>query len=300
MTVTLKNIFSKPVQLKVAEHLVTFHSIADFEFSLNGRTSVPVKKITEMVKQAPQKLRKEATTIKEIEKRFVSILSRSIENPKSINQALRELDLNVFSQDHNWRSIMSALNAGDDELNPYRRVALVKYMQYLSARQEIIKYLYSEKQSAANAVTPTMENNGASTAADRLSGTLILESPIVESLRETATDGLERLPKGEAVVIQLGNNRAIGIRLSKHKCSLSSRNGTEFIDQSGKHYPLNMGRNIIGRDPASTIKLDSSLRDISRLHLLIENLGNNRLQLTDMSSHGTFMNPSLFAQQQAV
>jgi len=294
----LKTLFTKPVQIKVGEQILTFHSISDFEFSLTGRTSVPVKKITDMVKQPPQKLRKEAMTIKEVEKRFVTILSRSIENPSSINRALRELDLNVFSQDHNWRSIMAALNAGGDEFNPYRRVALVKYMQYLAARQEIIKYLYSEKQSGPTAVTPTQESNG--TAVDRLSGTLILESPIVDSLRESATDGLERLPKGEAVVIQMGNNRDIGIRLSKHKCKLSSRNGIEFIDEGGTHHPLNKGRNVIGRDTASTIKLDSSLRDISRLHLLIENLGDNRLQLTDMSSHGTFMNPALFGHQHSV
>jgi len=293
----LKNIFSKPVQLKVGDQFLTFHSIADFEFTLNGRTSVPVKKITDMVKQPPQKLRKEATTIKEIEKRFVAILSRSIENPKSINRALRELDLNVFSQDHNWRNIMAALNAGDDELNPYRRVAVVKYMQYLAARQEIIKYLYSEKQSSANAITPTVESNGTQT--DRLSGTFILESPIVDSLKEEATDGLERLPKGESVVIKLGTSKEIGIRLSKHKCSLSSRNGIEFIDQGGKHHPLKKGKNVIGRDTTSTIKLDSSLRDVSRIHLVIENLGDNRLQLTDMSSHGTFMHPSLFVHQQS-
>ena len=289
----LNKLFSRPVQLTVGEQHLSFHSIGDFEFSLNGRTSVPVKKITDMVKQPPQKLRKEATTIKEIEKRFVAILSRSIENSNSINRALRELDPNVFSQDHNWRNIMAAFNAGGDELNPYRRVALVKYMQYLAARQEIIKYLYSEKQSAANAVTPTMENYG--DAGDKLSGTLILESPIVESLKEGATDGFERLPKGEAVAIHIGHGKEIGIWLSKHRCLLSARNGVEFVDQNGKHHPLNKGKNVIGRDTTSTVKMDPALRDISRMHLLIENMGDNRLQLTDMSSHGTFMHPSLFA-----
>ena len=277
----------------MGEQLLTFHNIADFEFSLNGRTSVPARKIIEMVKQPPLKLKKEATTIKEIEKRFVTILAHSIESPTSINQALRELDPNVFSQDHNWRSIIAAINKGGDELNPYRRVALVKYMQYLSSRQEIIKYLYSEKQSAANAVAPSIEAYG--DAGDRLSGTLILESPIVESLKEDKPDGLERLPKGEAVTIQLAQGKEIGIRLSKHKCSLSANNGIEFIDQEGKHHALNKGRNMVGRDISSTIKLDSALRDVSRLHLLILNLGDNRLELTDMSSHGTYLLPSLFA-----
>ena len=69
MIVMLNKLFMKSVQLTVGEQQLTFHSIADFEFSVNGRTSVPAKKIIEMVKQPLQKLRKEATTIKEIEKR---------------------------------------------------------------------------------------------------------------------------------------------------------------------------------------------------------------------------------------
>ena len=281
----------------VGDRILTFHSVDDFEFSMNGRTSVPSKKITDLVKQSPQKLRKEASTIKEVEKRFVAILSRSIENPDSVNRALRELDINIFSQDHNWRNIIAACNKGGDELNPYRKVALVKYMQYLSSRQDIIKYLYSEKQTAANSIIPTMETS--EEQSDRLSGTFILEGSIVESLKEAKPDGYERLPKGEAVTIQLDNGKKVDIKLSKHKCALSSRNGLIFIDQSGKKYPLNKGTNAIGRDVNSTIKLDSALRDVSRLHLLIENRGDNILKLTDMSSHGTFMLPSLIASSTA-
>ena len=293
----LNKLFPKPVQLTVGGQTLTFHSITDFEFCLSGRTSVPAKKITELVKLPSQKLRKEASTIKEIEKRFVAILSRSIENSNSINQALRELDINIFSLDHNWRNIIAACNRGGDELNPYRRVALVKYMQYLASRQEIIKYLYSEKQSPAYAVAPTMETN--EEQVDRLSGTLILESPIVESLKEGMADDYERLPKGEAVMMQLGQGKEVDIRLSKHKCTLSSRNGMVFIDQSGKQHSLNKGKNIIGRDANSTIRIDSALRDVSRLHLIIENMGDNILQVTDMSSHGTFMPPSQLASHTA-
>ena len=293
----LNKLFPKLVQLNVGGQTLTFHSITDFEFCMSGRTSVPTKKITELVKLPSQKLHKEASTIKEIEKRFVAILSHSIENSNSINQALRELDINIFSLDHNWRNIIAACNKGGDELNPYRRVALVKYMQYLASRQEIIKYLYSEKQSPAHAVAPTVETN--EEHMDRLSGTLILESPIVETLMEGKSNDYERLPKGEAVMIQLGQGKEIDIRLSRHKCALSSRNGMVFIDQSGKQYSLNKGKNVIGRDANSTIRIDSALRDVSRLHLIIENMGDNILQVTDMSSHGTFMPASQLASNTA-
>ena len=139
----LNKFFAKPVELKVGDQTLKFSSINDFDFSMNGRTSVPSKKIIEMVKFTTDQLKNEAKTIKEIEKRFVSILSKSIEDTASINRELRELDPLIFSQDHSWRQIISALNAGDEELNSFRRLALVKYMQYLSSRQEIIKYLYS-------------------------------------------------------------------------------------------------------------------------------------------------------------
>jgi len=289
------NLFSKsrPVQLEIGGKTLTFHTVADFEFSMNGRTSVPSKKITDLVKQPQQKLRKEASTIKEVEKRFVAILSRSIENPESINQALRELDINIFSQDHNWRNIIAAINKGGDELNPYRKVALVKYMQYLASRQDIIKYLYSERQTQVNSTAPSVETSEEQT--DRLSGTFILEGPVIESLKDSKSDDYERLPKGEAVTIDMDDGKEVSIKLSKHKCTLSSKNGLMFIDQSGKKFPLNKGTSAIGRDVKSTIKIDSALRDVSRLHLLVENSGDNILKLTDMSSHGTFMLPSMFS-----
>lgn len=289
----LNKFFSKPVELTVGEHVFRFCSIPDFEFCLSGRTSVPSKKIAELVKLSTSKLKNEAITIKDIEKRFVSILSRSIEEPDSINQALRELDNTIFSQDHNWRSIIAALNEGGDELNPFRRVALVKYMQYLASRQEIVKYLYSEKQSLSQAAKVMEENDD---AGDKLSGTLILESTLFEPYKEDKVDEFERMPKGEVISLKLTDGKEVEIRLSKHKCKLSNKHGIVFIDQAGKEFPLNKGKNVIGRDTSSTVKIDSSLRDISRLHLLIENVGNNHLQLTDMSSHGTFMHPAQLAQ----
>jgi hypothetical protein len=288
----LNKFFSKPVELNIGDQTLRFCSIPDFEFCLTGRTSVPSRKISELVKLSTKKLKNEAVTIKDIEKRFVNILSRSIENPNSINQALRELDPTIFSQDHSWRHIIGALNEGGDDLNPFRRIALVKYMQYLASRQEIIKYLYSEKQSRANDAKAE-ENEEPS---DKLSGTYILDNTLFEPVKDEKNGEFERMPKGEVISLLLPTGKNIDIRLSKHRCILSNKNGIEFIDQAGNRHPLNKGRNVIGRDTSSTVKIDSSLRDISRLHLLIENLGDNKLQLTDMSSHGTFMHPSLLAQ----
>lgn len=282
----LNKFFARPLELTIGDQTLKFSSVADFEFSMAGRSAVPSKKITDMVKFSTDQLKKEAKTIKDIEKRFVSILSVSIEDPGSINRALRELDPLIFSQDHGWRDIITSLNNGDEDYNPFRRIALVKYMQYLSSRQEIIKYLYSEKKKL-------LKDNSTDESADGsvFKETLILDNTVFEPIADNNNKDtqFEKMPKGEAVTINLKSGNELDILLSKHKCKIIAGETLQFVDQMGRSFPLNKGRNVIGRDSVSTVMLDPALRDVSRLHLVIENFDNNSIQLTDMSSHGTFI-----------
>jgi FHA domain len=298
----LNKFFSKPLELQVGEQTLKFSSAGDFEFAVAGRVAVPSKKITDMVKFSPEQLQKEARTIKEIEKKFVAILSKSIEDTNSINRAIRELDPLIFSQDHGWRDIISSLNEGEEEFNAFRRIALVKYMQYLSARQEIIKYLYSEKKKMLNEPLAEPVKEDKDNGQEEFRETLMLENTIFEPVasdRNSSSNGagdFERMPKGEVVTVTLAPGTEMTVMLSKHKCSLLAKDGIQFIDHTGKSYTLGKGRNIIGRDTISTVILDPSLRDISRLHLVIENIDDSSLQLTDLSSHGCFVAGKLLQQ----
>jgi len=282
----LNKFFAKPLELEIGEQTYKFCSIADFEFSLSGRTSIPSRKISEMVKFTTEQLKKEARTIKEVEKRFVAILSKSIEEPDSINRALRELDPLIFSQDHGWRDIIASLNDGDEEYNPFRRIALVKYMQYLASRQEIIKYLYSEKKKLLKEGNGEEAPEGA-----QFKDTLILENTVFEPIanEDNKEKAFERMPKGEAVTITMKPGEEIDLYLSKHLCKLSAEDNLTFIDQKGRRYELEHGRNVIGRDTASTIMMEPGLRDVSRLHLVIEKFDDQTVQVTDLSSHGTLI-----------
>lgn len=281
----LNKFFSKPLELEIGDQTCKFCSTADFEFALGGRTSIPSRKISEMVRFTTEQLKKEARTIKEVEKRFVSILSRSIEEPDSINRALREMDPLIFSQDHGWRDIISSLNNGNEDFNPFRRIALVKYMQYLASRQEIIKYLYSDKKKQSK------ESNGeAPVEGAQFKDTLILENTIFEPSEEQYKDkAYERMPKGEPVTITLRPGENMDLILSKHPCKLNSGDALVFQDQKGRKYELGKGRNVVGRDTASTIIMEPNLRDISRLHLVIEKYDDQTIQITDLSSHGTYI-----------
>ncbi len=283
----LNNLFAKPIEITIGEQNLKFSSLADFEFSLAGRTSVPSNKITGMVKFSLDELKKEAKMIKEIEKKFVSILSKSIEDPESINQAMREMDAQIFSQDHGWRLIISALNSGDKELNEFRRVAIVKYMQYLSSRQEIIKYLYSEKKKHGKS---TSSSNGKD-AGNGFKDTLILEDTVFEPRSgDKQSDEMEKMPKGENITIRMKAGKEIDVLLSRHQCKIvGGESSSKFIDESGRSYELKIGKNVIGRDSKSDIMMDPGLRDISRMHLVIEADDTNTLYMTDLSAHGTYI-----------
>jgi hypothetical protein len=283
----LNNLFVKPMELSVGEQTISFLSIADFEFCMSGRTSVPTSKITDLVNCSTKQLQKEAHTIKDIEKRFVAILSRSIEDPASISRSLKELDTSIFSQDHGWRTIIGALNERGDDLNPFRRIALVKYMQYLSSRQNIIKYLYSDKKKQT---ADKEDSNGAQKKGDQFKDTLIFENILFNPNSDDAKNGeFQRMPKGETITTILKSGERIIVMLSKYKCEIEANGQLFFIDQTGKKHVLGKGQNTIGRDASGTVIIDSGLRDVSRMHLLIENLGNNSLELTDLSAHGTYI-----------
>ena len=268
----LTNILSKPIEVAIGDHVHKFSSLADFEFSLAGRTSVPIEKFKEVIKLSLGELKKEFKKIKVIEKELVSILSTSISQPGSINRALREIDIKIFSQDHDWRAIISALHAGNEELNDFRHIGVVKYLQYLSSIQEILQELYSEKKREILASSLSYANND-------------------KALKVRAkTTEMERLSKGENVTIHVNKGEQIDVLLSSHKCMIvGGETSAEFVDESGHRHDLKNGKNIIGRGASSDIVMSQNLRDISRMHMVIEGADTNMLYLTDLSSHGTYI-----------
>ena len=132
---------------------------AAFDFALASRTEVPAAKVAELVRCDPAALEREATSIREVEKHFVEILSNALEGSAGIGPRLRELDLKLFSQDHEWRHIMRSLIEQGPEYDDFKRVALAKYLQYLGSRQDILRSIYANKHSD-RAVTPAPEPSG--------------------------------------------------------------------------------------------------------------------------------------------
>ena len=297
---------SRTLTLKIGAQELTFKSVAEFEFALAGRVALPADKFAELSLLSEAELKQEAKSIKAVEQKFVEILSRSLEQPGSIAALMQQLDPKVFSQDHAWREIIHALADKGAEANAVRHIALVKYMQYLTGRQEMIKQAYrirKQERERARAQLLAGESRPGDVSQEReipddnaFRETVIFDSSLIE-VQDRTEQTFGRLPKGEATVVHLGGGEGIDVMLSKHAFRFSNEGFGRLDDGNGNIYRLAPGKNIIGRDAVCSIMVDAELRDISRLHLIIEPLSEQTFGFTDLSSHGTFLPNYVLAQK---
>jgi hypothetical protein len=267
-----------------------FQSPQDFEFALSGRTSLPAAKIAALSRLSDDELLREAEAIRAVEQRFAEALSGTLEDITSVGPFLRTMEPSIISQDNNWRSIISALNRVDRMPETYKKIALVKYMQYLTSRQEVVKSLYTNRQSGKAGEARPDNGSAVYRPTARFRETMLINLNVSPELERHETS-FSRLPKGETVEVDLEGDHPIDLLLAKHQCRILLRDRLLFVDQGGNNSELRVGRNVVGRDATSDVIMDASLRDVSRKHLIVESNGVGQIKLTDISSHGTSLPP---------
>jgi len=267
-----------------------FQSPQDFEFALNGRTCLPAPKIAALSRLDDNELLREAEAIRAVEQRFSQALSGTLEDITSVGPFLKAMEPTILSQDNNWRSIIMALNDVDRVPETYKKIALVKYMQYLTSRQEVVKSLYANRQSRSTAEDRPVNGSAVYRPTARFRDTMLINLNDISDM-ERDEISFSRLPKGETVEIALQRDHAVDLLLAKHQCRILLQDRLLFVNQEGHDSELRVGRNIVGRDATSDVIMDAALRDVSRKHLIVENDGVGQVKLTDISSHGTSLPP---------
>jgi hypothetical protein len=300
----LEALFNKPLELQVGDRTLRFDSKMDFEFALASRTDVPAAKIAELVRFDTQQLLEEANNVRQVERHFVEMLSRSIQEPGSIGYLLREMDTKLFSHDHEWRAIMASLARQDRRFDDYKQLALIKYVQYLASRQDVLKGIYAHKSSLSGRVSEPVADLDPScrqtvifdvedlapcpTTPPRDDDTRVLGAGVGQAFPQ-----LCRLPRGESVAVDPPRGEDLALVLSRHPFRVRRRGQPVLVDDKDDARPLAIGRNVIGRHPDSDVMVDAAYRDISRTHLILELGAQGQLRLTDLSAHGTFVPSNL-------
>jgi len=271
--------------LSVDNLTVRFSTVDDLTFALDGKTHLPVSKYDELRALSLEALRKQAIDIRKVEGRLLQILEFSFSEPLAVDYQLREMDVRVFTEDHSWRALVEALNEKGSEFAEYKRVALVKYLQYLANRQELIKRIYWNKSRKSQAGL----SEDSDEAIQGFIDTSIFDggSDLADQLKSDTA--FERLPRGEPLDIRLLPGQEMTIRLSVHPFRLVRADGAYLVDEQGREHALKPRRSTVGRSSDNDVVLDAAYRAISRKHLILEFPSKDRVILTDRSSHGTFV-----------
>lgn len=262
---------------------IRFATLDDFEFSLSGRAQIAASSVSSLLQLAPNELRREASRIRDMERRFVDLLAGALKDPGAVGEMLRGVDASLVAEDNQWRAIMEALIDASPGFDEYKYLALVKYMQYLAARRDVVKSIYAQRfgaQEPLAAQEPVGEPGAKST--------LLIEDDS-ESKPEASQIRFQRLPHGETVTVRTPSNGGLSIRLSRHKFQLFAADTPRLTDDNGVNYPLKPGVNVIGRHPDNDVVVGGWYRDVSRKHLMVDASGSSDLSLTDLSTHGTFV-----------
>jgi len=273
----------KDLRLALNDQTLVFKSLDDFSFAIESRTCVPSSRFQELLRQEPAELWHEADNIKSVEKNLVDILEDALCDATICGPAIRDLGLQVFSKDHDWRLIVGALNELGDEYDGYKRLALIKYMQYLGARQEILRLIFAIKSKGETHHRAILDDDDDVAALE----TVLFDSSQLDD-HEPAPRTLQRLPRGEAIKIYALPGHPVEVMLAKHLFKLINDDGWALCDIHGRRYPLGDRQNMIGRGSDNDVTLDSEFRNVSRRHLIAEPFDDHIVVLTDISSHGTF------------
>jgi hypothetical protein len=256
-----------------------------FSFTLEGRTSVSSNQLAELFKLTNDDLKLEAKNYDGVSKLLFSTVSKMVENPDCILDVMTDLNPLLFSTDHDWQKIIVALSECDDMYNPVRPIALTKYMQYLSSIDDVIGQIRRDKKASIGTNSDSRVND--QTEMGRTWGPGELPRQYQNS--PGLLNDFKKLPKDKTIEITLSPGKRMDILLASYMCQLVSKdNRIQFIDKN-RVVTLNKGRNIIGRSNTSTIQITSSRKDVSRSHLVVQVCDANVLQLTDLSTSGSFI-----------
>ena len=275
----LNKIFTKPVELNIDGKVITFKSIDDFEFALDARTTIPLEKITEAINATPGELELELNAIVVAIEQLSELNNQSSESGE-ITRSLKAINPVIFSSDNGWRDIFFALKKDRSvESSKYKQIALATYLQYLSNRQEMIQSI------KAQSGKDNIQKENAEAAQFR-TGELELDENF-DSGKLGEELGMTRMPIGEPVIFEVKKGDEIALLLAHYQCKLVVKDGIKFIDNTNIEYLMTIGENNVGRGSGCKVRFMDAMQRISRLHLMVINHDDAKLELTDLSTYGT-------------
>jgi FHA domain-containing protein len=273
-------ILTKPLELKIDGKLITFKSMDDFEFAMRPRTMLPQNRITETINLSSGELALESNAMDVAMEQITELINES-SGSGEVTQKLKKIKSVIFSNDNDWRDIFYTLKKDrSTDSSKYKLVALTAYLQYLNNRQELVKTVKARLEQ-----NETPQDN--TEIAEFKTGELDIDDSFDSNILAKQL-GMNDMPIAEYVELELEQGTEIKLLLADNQCKLVLKNGIKFIDSENIEYPIVIGLNKIGRGRECNVRFVETMPRISRLHLIIINHDNKKLELTDLSTYGTY------------
>jgi len=162
---------------------------------------------------------------------------------------------------------------------------MIKYLQYLSFRKQLLEYIYSRRAG----LEETDELSAELTHIPAYEGSFGEDQVQLSAVREYGSGPLDRVPLGENVECLLQADEVLPIGLARHSFELDAPTQPYLRDSNGVTYFIQKGRNVVGRHPESDIRIDPNFSSVSRAHMVLEWDGSRRFQIIDLSTRGTLL-----------
>ncbi|MEM7252663.1 MAG: hypothetical protein AAF493_14705, partial [Pseudomonadota bacterium] len=175
--------------MNTREHVA--QSLPAFEAWLSGLTELTTAERADIAQRDDRSIRLESANVSRTLRRFAVAVCEAMESPRCADDFLRHLDLRMVSRDHNWRQIFSTLVNSDVSFDGHKRVLLIKYLQYLSTRKQLLEAVSADRQS--------------------------LEETEARQLPWRVDNRLRRLPVGETITIRISELHELSVGLGAHQ-----------------------------------------------------------------------------------
>ncbi|MCB1745310.1 MAG: FHA domain-containing protein [Gammaproteobacteria bacterium] len=261
---------ARPLQLELANESVEVEDPEVFAFALQARTEPASEALVEMLAMSDQALQAQLQLHLQQESRLAPVLARCMLEPQLVSEHLLSLSLSTFDPANGWRELFEALLHLSPRENAYKRVALVKYAQFLRKRQQLLKTVFElrlRRDAWERARPPaTADSIGTDSGDDRraatdrspsrasilgLGGATGRRLPLRGAQRNRAdahgpNAGLRSLSRGEPVVLRIGRGRCASLSLGGNRFRLLAGERFYLIDPLGAVNALGANEAIRG------------------------------------------------------
>jgi hypothetical protein len=259
-----------------------FRAPDELGVALRPRTEVTAAFARHNARLGAEILQVELEQTRRLHGRLTEVLQWCFETGEPVGTAWREFEEASFVDEHQWRAILKALG-GAEVPDPYRRVALVRFMRYLESRCAALEEAVggARKHPRSRPVRGLDEER--SDKARRQDKEDISFTSVKRSML------YRRLPPNRAVELALESGETVPVYLAHLRIRLVAVDGGWVIkDEHGLEVELLEGRLIVGRADDCDVVLRHAPVDVSRYHLAIER-HDDELRLIDLSSQGTYL-----------